>query len=177
VKGVKAIVTAADFPELRTGGAGDIARDNLARDKVLYHGHGVAAAAATSIEAAKKALRKIRVVYEVLPHVTDIEAAMRPDAPLLHPELSHDGAGTPSNVYERIEDRFGDVETGFADADVILEREYSTPTVHQGYIEPTACLAAFQAESANTHDRRLPCEGFTRGRDQPFMATSPSSPA
>ena len=48
VDGVKAVITNADFPELRTGGAGDIAKDNLAWDKALFHGHGVAAVAATT---------------------------------------------------------------------------------------------------------------------------------
>jgi CO/xanthine dehydrogenase Mo-binding subunit len=144
VKGVKAIVTAEDFPELRSGGAGDIARDNLAAGKVLYHGHGVAAVAATSREAAEKALKRIRVKYQPLAHVTDLDEAMRPDAPILHEELGYEGHKGPTNIYEHLEDSFGDVEAGFAEADVILEREYSTPTVHQGYIEPTACLADFQ---------------------------------
>lgn len=145
VKGVKAIVTAEDFPELRSGGAGDIARDNLAAGKVLYHGHGVAAVAATSRVAAEKALKRIRVKYQPLAHVTDLDEAMRPDAPILHEELSYEGHEGPTNIYEHLEDSFGDVEAGFAEADVILERKYSTPTVHQGYIEPTACLADFQA--------------------------------
>jgi CO/xanthine dehydrogenase Mo-binding subunit len=143
VAGVKAIVTAADFPDLRPRGAGDIARDNLAREKVLFHGHGVAAVAATSEAAARKALKKIKVIYEPLPHVTDLDAAMREDAPLLHEDLRYDGRDGPSNIYEHIEEEFGDVTAGFAAADTILDREYTTPTVHQGYIEPTACLADF----------------------------------
>jgi CO/xanthine dehydrogenase Mo-binding subunit len=150
VKGVKAIVTARDFPELRAGGAGDIARDNLASDKVLYHGHGVAAVAATSAAAARTALKKIKVSYEPLPHVTDIDAAMHDDAPLLHDDLGYDGSDKPSNIYERIEDRFGDVEAGFSDAEVVVERHFTTPTVHQGYIEPTACLASYQANGQST---------------------------
>ena len=144
VKGVKAVVTAADFPELRSGGAGDIARDNLAKGKVLYHGHGVAAVAATSRQAAEKALRRIRVTYKPLPHVTDLDEAMSPDAPILHEDMSYPGHNGPSNIYEHLEDTFGDMDAGFAAADVIVEREYSTPTVHQGYIEPPACLANFQ---------------------------------
>ena len=149
-EGVKAIVTADDFPELRTGGAGDIFRDNLAQGKVLYHGHGVAAVAATSIAAARKALKKIKVTYQPLPHVTDIDAAMADDAPILHERLGYEGHDGPSNIYERVEDSFGDVQSGFAEADVILEREYTTPTVHQGYIEPTACLASYQPDGQST---------------------------
>ena len=79
VDGVKAVITNADFPELRTGGAGDIAKDNLAWDKVLFHGHGVAAVAATSEAAACKALKKIKVKYEPLPHVTDCHGSCRGD--------------------------------------------------------------------------------------------------
>jgi len=148
VKGVKSVVTNADFPELRTGGAGDIAKDNLAWDKVLFHGHGVAAVAATNQEAARKALRKIRVDYEPLAHVTDLDAAMADDAPILDESLGYDGR--PSNIYERLEQTHGDVEAGFTDADLVLERTYRTPTVHQGYIEPTACLANFRPIGQST---------------------------
>ena len=137
VPGVKAVITANDFPELRPGGAGDIAKDNLARSKVLYHGHGVAAVAASNLAAAKQALKLIKVKYEVLQPVISIEEAMHKDAPLLHDHLSIDD-GRPSNIYEHAHSSIGDVETGFKEADIVLEREYRTPTVHQGYIEPTA---------------------------------------
>ena len=150
VKGVKAVITNADFPELRTGGAGDIAKDNLAWDKVLFHGHGVAAVAATSTEAANKALKKIRVDYEVLPHVTDLEAAMADDAPILDATLGYEGHEGPSNIYEHVTQSHGDVAAGFSEADVVLERTYRTPTVHQGYIEPTACLATFRNGGQST---------------------------
>jgi len=148
--GVKAVVTADDFPPLRPRGAGDIARDNLAQGKVLYHGHGVAAVAATSAAIARAALDLIEVDYDVLPHVLSIEAAMAEGAPLLHDDLSYEGHDGPSNIYERVVETFGDVTQGFAEADVILEREYATPTVHQGYIEPPACLAAFQPNGQST---------------------------
>lgn len=150
VKGVKAVVTNADFPELRTGGAGDIAKDNLAWDKVLFHGHGVAAVAATTEAAARKALRKIKVAYEPLPHVTDLDAAMAEDAPILDESLGYEGHKGPSNIYEHVEQHHGNVEVGFAEADVILERTYTTPTVHQGYIEPPACLATFKYAGQST---------------------------
>ena len=118
--GVKAVVTADDFPELRPRGAGDIAWDNLAHDKVLYHGHGVAAVAATTAIIAKAALDLIAVDYEVLPHVLTIDEAMADDAPLLHDDLTYEGHDGPSNVYERLEESIGDVEVGFAEADVIV---------------------------------------------------------
>jgi CO/xanthine dehydrogenase Mo-binding subunit len=150
VKGVKAVITNADFPELRTGGAGDIAKDNLAWDKVLFHGHGVAAVAATTEAAARKALKKIKIDYEPLPHVTDLDAAMAEGAPILDEKLGYRGHEGPSNIYEHVEQNHGDVEAGFAEADVILERTYTTPTVHQGYIEPPACLASFKHAGQST---------------------------
>jgi CO/xanthine dehydrogenase Mo-binding subunit len=148
--GVKAVITSDDFPALRPRGPGDTARDNLAKDKVLYHGHGVAAVAATSAIIARAALDLIDVQYQVLPHVLSIDDAMAEDAPLLHDDLSCDDHEGPSNVYEHVVEQVGDIEAGFADADVILEREYATPTVHQGYIEPPACLASFQQNGQST---------------------------
>jgi len=152
--GVKAVVTAADFPHVRTGeilfaegdeSLHDIVHNVMARDKVLYEGHAVAAVAATSAAVAKKALSLIAVDYEPLPHVTDVEAAMRPDAPVLHDDMFTKGVEptpeTPSNVARRLEITLGDIETGFAEADVVVERDFRTEAVHQGYIEPQACVA------------------------------------
>ncbi|MDP6377140.1 MAG: xanthine dehydrogenase family protein molybdopterin-binding subunit [Pseudomonadales bacterium] len=150
LSGVKAVITSADFPALRPRGPGDIARDNLAVDKVLYHGHGVAAVAATGIGIARAALDLIDVHYEPLPHVLSIDDAMAEGGVVLHPDLTHEGHEGPSNVYERVEQSIGDVEKGFEDADVIVERTYSTPTVHQGYIEPPACAASFQPHGQST---------------------------
>jgi CO/xanthine dehydrogenase Mo-binding subunit len=93
LRGVKAVITGADLGAIAdqdvTGGEGamsmsDIATNCLARDKVLYEGHAVAAVAAISPAIAKEALDLIEIVYEVLPHVQDVEEAMRPDAPVLH---------------------------------------------------------------------------------------------
>ncbi len=83
--GVLAAVSAADLPpadnELKEASTGqtdflDLSSNILAREKVFYHGHAVAAVAATSERAAEQALAEIRVEYEVLPHVTDLAAAM-----------------------------------------------------------------------------------------------------
>jgi len=148
--GVKAVVTADDFPALRSGGAGDVALDNLARGKVLYHGHGVAAIAATSVAIAKAARKLIKVRYRKLPHVTDIRSAMGEDAPVLHDHLGYEGHDGPSNIYEKVTLSQGDVEAGFKDADIVMEREYRTPTVHQGYIEPPASLAIYEAHGQST---------------------------
>ncbi len=152
--GVFAVVTGADLPavasEAITGGEGegnyaDLARNVLARDKVLYHGHAVAAVAASTSSIAQQALAAIRVDYEVLPAVLDLDQALAPDAPLLNPNLYTQGLpetpAQPSNLAKVMTLSRGDLAAGFAQADVIVEGEFSTPTVHQGYIEPHACLA------------------------------------
>ena len=154
LEGVHAVVTGADLPDLRSeradGGEAevdfrDLSHNVLARGKVLYHGHAVAAVAATSLRVAEEALRRIEVQYQVLPHVLEIEPAMAPDAPILHDDLLTAGVEPrpekPSNVARRFLIEKGDVEKGFAEADVIVEREYRTETVHQGYIEPHAVVA------------------------------------
>src|SRR5277367_528460 len=91
--GVRAVVTAADFPEISSEeafvGEGpmnfrDLSRNVMARDKVLYEGHAVAAVAATSPMVAAEAVELIEVEYEQLPYVIDCEEAMEPDAPVLH---------------------------------------------------------------------------------------------
>jgi CO/xanthine dehydrogenase Mo-binding subunit len=157
--GVKAVVTRDDFRDLPSEfvPAGemmvnyrDIVRNVMAREKVLYEGHPVAAVAATSASIAKKALSLIEVEYEVLPHVIDVLEAMEPDAPLLDHNLFTEGVDPtpdkPSNVAKRVEFGHGDLEAGFAKADVIVEREFNTAAVHQGYIEPHACVANYTAD-------------------------------
>ena len=144
--GVKAVVTRVDFPECPKGSAaGDMSRNAMAREKALYDGHPVAAVAATSESIAKQALKLIKVDYEVLPHVIDPVEAMKPDAPILHEHIRtkgvKDAADKKTNVVERLELKMGDVEAGFAQADVIVEHEYDTKPMHQGYIEPQGCVA------------------------------------
>ena len=154
--GVKAVVTAADFPDLASemheGGEQasnlrDLSLNVMARDKALYDGHAVAAVAAVSAEVAEEALSRIKVTYEVLPHVTEVEDAMAPGAPLLHDHLFTEGLGArpsaPSNIAQRHNSVRGDVAQAFAGADVVIEQRYVTQAVHQGYIEPHACVAAW----------------------------------
>ena len=153
--GVKAVVTAADFPDIPSAlspfgevaiNFRDVSCNVMARDKVLYEGHAVAAVAATNAAVARRALKLIEVDYELLPHVLDPVAAMAADAPLLHEDMITSGVEPapekPSNVAKRVEFGHGDVEVGFAQADIIVEREFNTRPVHQGYIEPHACLAS-----------------------------------
>ncbi len=142
--GVKAVVTRDDFAD-RSDGLRDILVNIMAREKALYEGHAVAAVAATTPAVARQALKLIKIDYEVLPHVTDVDKAMEPDAPLLYDDLFTEGVdpkpAKPSNVAKRAEFGHGDVEKGFAAADVIVERSFKTEATHQGYIEPHACLA------------------------------------
>jgi len=154
--GVKAIVTRDDFPEMEVEYAAsgelminyrDVTRNMMAREKVLYDGHPVAAVAATSESIAKEALKLIKVDYEVLPHVIDVVEAMAPDAPVLDETMFTRGVEPkpekPSNIALRMTSKLGDVEAGFARADVIIEREFNTKPTHQGYIEPHAAVANY----------------------------------
>ena len=156
--GVLSVATHADFPKadgsLEAGestlNVRDLSRNILADDKVLYNGHAVAAVAAYSERLAEEALDLIEVEYEVLPHVLDIEAAMRADAPILHEDLFTKGLeekpDKPSNVATRAQMQLGDVKAGFAEADVIVEREFRLPRAHQGYIEPHACTVRYDED-------------------------------
>src|SRR5262245_27113465 len=161
--GVLAVVTSADLPEpgskIADLGEGAInlrhlSSNVLAREKVLYRGHAVAAVAAVSPHVAEEAVRRIAVDYEVLPPVLDVCQAMRPDAPLLHPDLvTQDlgGAnGKPSNVAKHVQFKKGDVAGGFAQAAVVVEREFETATVHQGYIEPHNATALWNPDGSVT---------------------------
>ncbi len=142
--GVKAVITRDDFQD-RSDALRDILVNIMARDKALYEGHAVAAVAATTPAIARQALKLIKVDYEVLPHVTDVDEAMKPGAPLLYDDMFTEGVepkpAKPSNVAKRSEFGHGDVEKGFAKADIVLERRFTTAATHQGYIEPHACLA------------------------------------
>ncbi|MEM9062044.1 MAG: xanthine dehydrogenase family protein molybdopterin-binding subunit [Pseudomonadota bacterium] len=142
---VKAVVTRADFTSPVSRGNIDVLENCMAGEKVLYDGHAVAAVAATSAHAAKKALRLIRVDYVVLPHVTDVDAAMQPDAPVIAgDEIKVEGHS--ANVMSRCEFGHGDLEAGFAEADIVMEKSFRTAATHQGYIEPHACLASLGAD-------------------------------
>ena len=147
--GVKAVITGSDFPDLAANGAHpsdiDVANNAIARDKVLYEGHVVAAVAATTRELAEAAAKAVEVSYEVLPHVLTVDEAMADNAPLLHENMITKGVEPapeqPSNIASRIVHERGDLEQGFGEADVVIEKEFTTKPVHQGYIEPHAAVA------------------------------------
>ncbi|ESX07410.1 xanthine dehydrogenase family protein molybdopterin-binding subunit [Mesorhizobium sp. M0179] len=145
--GVKAVITAADLPDLTDGDAGmyDVLDNCMARGKALYDGHAVAAVAAVDARTARQALKLIEVEYELLPHVTDVDEAMKHTAPLINDTIFTEGLEEkpvkPSNVTKRSQFGHGDVHQGFGYADVIVERSFKTEQTHQGYIEPHACVA------------------------------------
>ena len=147
--GVRAIITGADFPAVKhelvhAGAAGvlnvrEMSENCMARDKVLYDGHAVAAVAADNPHDAEQAVNRIKVEYETLAPVMNVRAAMADDAPVIHADF-HPGAFiAPTEKHlpnaSRLQLGSGDLEQGFAEADVILEREYTAETIHQGYIE------------------------------------------
>ena len=144
VPGVHAVITGDDLPTTRVG---RFLRDMpvLAQGRVLFIGEKVAAVAAESPEAAEEALLAIDVDYEELPAVFDPVEALRPGAPILHPDvagyeglLNHlDG---PTNDYCTEARSKGDLEQGFAESDLVFEHTFTTQLVHQGYLEPHACL-------------------------------------
>lgn len=157
--GVKAVATGRDFPTLQSlvmhvgEGASDIvhvARNCLALDKVLYEGHAVAAVAATTPEIARQALGLIAVEYEELPFVLGLEEALAPGAPLLHDDVFTKGVepkpDAPSNASMRVEMGAGDVEAALAGAAHVITGRYTMEPVHQGYIEPHACVASWLAD-------------------------------
>ena len=172
--GVHAVVTSADWPEtsmkltdLAEGSIhnlGFLSMNVLARGKALYKGHPVAAVAAVSPHVAEEATKLIKVVYEVLKPVLSAEEGMAPDAPILHERLAavsspalrpggileDDAEGMQTNIANKFEFSLGDVEQGFKDADVIVEKETTTQAVHQGYIEPQAGVAHWQADGKVT---------------------------
>ena len=157
--GVKAVVTAKDLPfasmskeELGDGyTALKYASDHmLASDKALFKGHPVAAVAAVNAHVAEQAIALIQVDYEELQSIVDVREAMKDGSPLVHEDLHTNDMGEmsekPSNIAAHMSYAVGDTEKGFAEADLVLEREYTTSTVHQGYIEPHNSTAFWNSD-------------------------------
>ena len=168
LSGVQAVVTASDLPDISPklsdqedgsiANYGFLIRNVLAREKALYLGHAIAAVAATSQHIAEEALSLIEVEYEILTPVVTPNDAMKEEAPIIHEMLAARSSptGAPgwadspnekgTNVANHYEFRLGDVEKGFQEADVVVEREFHTKRVHQGYIEPHAATALWGAD-------------------------------
>ena len=164
LEGVRAVVTANDFPETNEDDMIDLGegatrlkyiRDNiLASDKVLYRGHALAGVAAVNQQTADEALSLIEVDYEILPPVVDVLEAMRDDAPLLHDSLTTkefgQDTGRKSNIADLLRHDLGDPEKAFSEADIVIEHEFKTATVHQGYIEPHNATAFWNSDGQLT---------------------------
>ena len=164
--GVKAVVTGKDMPQVTgsvsiAGGEGGAINLKyyremvLAGEKVLHRGHPVAAVAAGSPHAAEEALGLIDVRYEVLPHVLTAPEAMRDDAPIILGDLvtrstGQQSGGAPTNIASHDRYVLNDADEGFQEADVVVEREFTTATVHQGYIEPQNTTALWNADGEVT---------------------------
>ena len=172
--GVQAVITAADFPKLSGKGLDQLegtienlkflSNNCIADTKVLYVGHTVAAVAATSSHIADEALGLIQVDYQVLEPVLDVLDAMKDDAPILHEGLENvansrlrggslraEGEpGKNTNIAATHTFELGDPEKGFEEADIVVEREFRTKPVHQGYIEPHSATAHWGADGRIT---------------------------
>jgi CO/xanthine dehydrogenase Mo-binding subunit len=128
----------------------------MASYKVLYKGHAVAAIAATSAHIAEEALSLIQVDYEILPAVLTVHDAMKEDAPLLLDNMTTrfrverlgmgEDTGAKSNIADQIQFKRGEVEQGFKDAYVIVDREFNTQSVHQGYLEPQTSTGLWSSD-------------------------------
>lgn len=129
--GVVAVITAEDVPGAKNHGLARPDWPVLAYDKVRYTGDAIAVVAAESKQTAAEAIKLIKVRYEPLPVVSSAEEALADDAPLVH---------EGSNVLEHIQLGRGDVEIGFAEADVIVENEYRTPRGDHAFMEPEAAV-------------------------------------
>ena len=149
LEGVKAVVTYKDIPLPASGQRSrsleDQAKLTLANDKVLFDGHSIAAVAATGADIAEQAIHLIKVEYEPLPPVEDVESAMKEDSILVDDTLFTTSLGEqatkPSNVALYVEDGRGDLEAAWRESDAVVETKSETLMVHQGYLEPQACAA------------------------------------
>jgi CO/xanthine dehydrogenase Mo-binding subunit len=165
--GVRAVLTARDIPELKRK-APTRAHAVLAIDRVVFAGQPVAAIAADELAIAEEACDLIDVQYEVLPAAVDPLKAMQIGAPPVadagteadtSEALAHSGVAVPKaetkptkavNVTQQAKLGRGDVAKAFAESDVVIEKTYRVPMVHQGYLEPHAVLAQWDANGQLT---------------------------
>ena len=147
--GVHAVITGKDMPAVNTemAGAGeggetnmqDIADNCIAKDTVFYDGHAIAAVAAENPHSAEEAVKLIKVEFEELPFVQDVCEAVAEGSVVLHEDFVPGAFLFPTQKAlpnaGRLQLAVGDLDKGFGECDIVLEREYRTETVHQGYIE------------------------------------------
>lgn len=153
ISGVYAVITGKDFQtgidkDIEIGeGIANFKWDSMnimARDKVAYYGHAVAAVSAKDRNTALEALKKIDIKYEELTPVLDVDEAIKKDSPVIQEDFKGveiNGEMSSKNVADYFQFNFGDIDKGFSESDCVIEREYSMPMVHQGYIEPHVAVA------------------------------------
>jgi xanthine dehydrogenase molybdenum-binding subunit len=129
--GVHAVLTHEDVPGRKNHGLVTIDWPALCYDKVRYVGDAVAIVAADTQEIAKEAVKLIEVEYEPLPVVDTAEYAHQPDAPRVHEK---------GNLLKHIKVAKGDMDEGFAQADVIIERKYHTASTEHAFLEPECSI-------------------------------------
>ncbi len=132
LRGVHVVLTMANTPDVEWYEE----KSKLFDATMRFVGDEVAAVAAESEEIAEDALRLIQVNYEILPFVVEIEKALRPDAPLIHPASEHGNRTDEPKVYKR-----GDVEAGLRQADVVIDQQYTTEAALHNSLEPHGCTA------------------------------------
>ncbi len=163
LEGVVRVVTAADLPKFEPRRLSNRIYNLLADDEVVFYGQPVAAVLAEDLAIAEEALDLIDVEYEELPVVLDPVEAMREDSPLARKPVSDidrsesRGHATvdvqetestkPSNVASQAKFSRGDIEQGFAEADVVIEKTWRSGSMHQGYIEPHVSVADYNGVS------------------------------
>ena len=163
LEGVERVVTAADLPTFKATRMSNRAYNLLAADEVLFYGQPVAAVLATDVSTAEEALDLIDVVYEELPAVLDSLAAMEEESPLARKpiteidrseskghvsiDVKEEQSDKPSNIASQAKFSRGDIDQGLAEADCVIERTWRSAMMHQGYIEPHATVADYNASS------------------------------
>ena len=158
IDGVLSIMTGKDIPETKNTDEGDrkvtlgelstdlkyLREGVMATEKALFKGHPVAAVAATNVHIAEEACKAIEISYEVLDSVITAPDAMKSNAPIIQEDIRTTELGekldSQTNIAEHFQHKIGDISKGFKESDIVIEREFNTSTVHQGYIEPHNCV-------------------------------------
>lgn len=137
--GVRAVLSRANAPDISWHSG----VSKLFGDVLRFAGEEIAAVAADDLDTAQDALKLIRVDYELLPSVTDIEEAVKPGAPHVHPKgnILKDDDGREGDLYTR-----GDIDKGFKSADVIVEGTYRTPTALHNSFETHGAVAMWEGD-------------------------------